>query len=419
MNTKRLSSQNNYFKKAEFTTLAVSIDFSSPFKALFITFLFLFILFTLLPQDSLGSQSENQATFSLKGQVKLIDGGRIKRKVRVPSFETVEAPVGKTAGSLDKGIRGRNIYEGTGEIGNLKQIYMRDSTTYTEIHPVVFLQELKDKGRTWSAESIKESFLIENLPAGEYQITISVPGHTPVIQKISLDPADARDNQFKFFYSFNKADPEESRLLKAHYNPKSIPDGARSSYNSGVKAIDEGQVDQALVFLTKAVSRADYFTEAYERIGLIYFSQGKNSEAEDAFRKALNIDLYSYRSLSNLGTILLNKGEVDQAQTYYELAVKVRPQDPQARYNLAVTQFQLGNLEAAYDQLVKQKSLDQSHFTQPQLLSAEICRRNEDYDSMILELEEFLELFSDDPKAEQVRMAVADARKIKAESEQK
>ena len=240
-----------------------------------------------------------------------------------------------------------------------------------------------------------------------------------MIQSLSLDPADARDNQFKFSYSFTAADPEESRLLKAHYNPKSIPDGARSSYNSGVKAIDEGQVDQALVFLTKAVSRADYFTEAYERIGLIYFSQGKNSEAEEAFRKALNIDLYSYRSLSNLGTILLNKGEVDQAKTYYELAVKVRPQDPQARYNLAVTMFQLGNLEGAYDQLVKQKSLDQSHFTQPHLLSAEICRRNEDYDSMILELEEFLKLFPNDPKAEQVRTAVADARKIKAESEQK
>ena len=175
MKTKRLSSQYNYFKRAEFTTLAVSTDFSSTIRALFITFLFLFMLFTLLPEDSFGLQSENQAAFTLKGQVKLIDGGRIKRKVRVPSFETVEAPVGKTAGSLDKGIRGRNIYEGTGEIGNLKQIYMRDSTTYTEIHPVVFLQKTKDKGRAWSAESIKESFLIENLPAGEYQITISVP----------------------------------------------------------------------------------------------------------------------------------------------------------------------------------------------------------------------------------------------------
>lgn len=419
MKTKRFFCHNSYCNRTKFTAPAIPIDFPFTVRALAISFLFLFMLFTLFEQNSFGLPPDTQATFTLKGQVKLIDGGRIKRKVRVPSFETVEAPVGKTAGSLDKGIRGRNIYEGTGEIGNLKQIYMRESTTFTEIHPVVFLQELKDKGRAWSAESIKESFLIEDLPAGEYQVTIAVPGHTPVIQDLSLDPAAARDNQFKFSYSFTAADPEESRLLKAHYNPKSIPDSARSSYNSAVKAIDEGQVDQALVFLTKAIAKADYFTEAYERMGLIFFSRGNIAEAEDAFRKALEIDLYSYRSLSNLGTILLNKGDFDQARTYYDLAVKVRPQDPQARYNLAVTLFQLGNLEAAYDQLVKQKSLDQSHFTQPQLLSAEICRRNEDYDSMILELEEFLKLFSDDPKAEQVRMAVADAREIKAESEQK
>ncbi len=372
----------------------------------------LLLLFGVMTKYSFGEGSDLPGTVTLKGQIKLVDGGKILRKVRVPSFETVEAPVGKTAGSLDKGIRGRDIFGGTGEVSSLKQIYWRESTSYTEIIPLIFLREAREKGITRARITDKGAFRFESIAPGEYEITIAVPGYTPVVKKLDLVSSNSR-NELEFTYSFTPSNPEESRLLKDHYNPESISDKSRADYERGVKAMDNAKLDDALVHLSIAIKRDEGFTEAFEKMGLIYFSRSDMEEAEKAFRMALKADPYSYRSLSNLGTILLNNGEAAEAVTYHKLAVKVRPQDPQARYNLAMSFFQLGDMENAADQLAKVKALEPAHFTQPQLLRAEIYRVLEDFDSMILELEDFLVFFPDDPKTEQVRQALADAREIK------
>jgi Tfp pilus assembly protein PilF len=362
-----------------------------------------------------GAQADEFGEITLKGVIQLVDGGKIKRKIRVPSFETVEAPVGRAAGSLDRGILGRNLFEGTGEAGTLKQIYMRESTSYTEIIPVVFLKEIGTNASTRAMITEKGSFRFEALPAGEYELTIAVPGHTPVVKKLSLTRSGG-NGITEFVYPFKASDSEESRLLQNHYNPKSISEKARSDYDRGVKAINEARLDEALTYLELAVERDDSFTEAFERMGLIYLSRGSMDKAENSFRMALQSDPCSYRSLSNLGTILLNSGEDAEAVKHHSQAVKMRPQDPQARYHLAMSYFQLGDMEKASDQLAKEKALAPNHFTQPQLLSAEIYRIQEDYDSMIQEMEAFLEVFPDDPKANQVRQALDEAQELQQET---
>lgn len=379
-------------------------------KSIYLLALSLLLFFIGMSRHVSGAQENDTGGITLKGLIQLVDGGKIKRKIRVPSFETVEAPVGRTAGSLDRGILGRNMYEGTGEAGTLKQIYMRESSSYTEIIPVVFLKEMGNSASTRAMITEKGAFRFGALPAGEYELTIAVPGHTPIIKTMSLE-ASENGGVTEFVHPFKPSSSEESRLLQNHYNPKSISEKARSYYDRGVKAINEARLDDALAYLELAVERDDSFAEAFERMGLIYLSRSDQGKAEKSFRNALQSDPCSYRSLSNLGTILLNSGEDAEAVKHHSQAVKMRPQDPQARYHLAMSYFQTGDLEKASDQLVKEKALDPTHFTHPQLLSAEIFRIQEDYDSMTREMEDFLELFPDDPKAGQVRQALDEAKR--------
>ncbi|MCK5879937.1 MAG: tetratricopeptide repeat protein [Holophagae bacterium] len=419
MNKINHSNKTMYGNPLRSRVRVITMTSENPVKIIFLFALSLLLFFGVMSRFSTGSQAAGPEMFTLKGLVQLIDGGKIKRKIRVPSFENVEAPVGRGVRNLDKGILGRNIFAGTGEAGNLQQIYMRDSFSYTEIIPVIFLHESQENGWTKALITKKRAFSFADIPAGNYEITISVPGYTPVVKNLLIAGSEADDNNvINFPFSFTPSDKEETRLLKAHYNPESIPDKARADYNKGVKAINEAKLDEALIHLEIALERASYFTEASERMGLIYLSRGKMEEAEKAFRMAVESDLYSYRSLSNLGTILLNKGENNEASELHRRAVKMRPQDPQARYHLAMALFQLGDLQAAIDQLAKEKALDASHYTQPQLLSAEIYRNLEDFDSMIREIEEFLDRFTDDPKAGQVRQALADARELMKEMEE-
>ena len=61
----------------------------------------------------------------------------------------------------------------------------------------------------------------------------------------------------------------------------------------------------------------------------------------------------------------------------------------------------------AIDQLAKARTIDSAHFSQPQLLAAEIYRLWGEYDNMKAELENFLESFPEDPKSEAVKQALA------------
>jgi len=392
-----------------------------PFSSLLLpaagSVVFLILLILASGRPILGAPDKTEDGYSLKGSILQVDGGNIKRKVRVPSFETVEAPVGRAATALDRGVLGRNLWEGTGGAGTLKQIYMRESTTYIQNDPILFLQDLEDIRTTRAVVSEKGRFQFDSLPAGEYLLTIEVPGHSPQILELEIGPSSADgDKVVELAHSFRPSDPEETRLLKTHYNPPSISDKARSDYERAIKAQEEARIEDALALFELAAERDDSFTEAFERIGLIYLSQEKMAEAEQAFRSAYRIDPYSYRTLSNLGVIVLNSGTPEEALQFNLDAVKVRPQDPQARYHLAMSLFQTGSFEDALDQLARVKALKDDHYTQPQLLSAEIYRMMGDFDSMILELEDFLDSYPGDGKLGQVNQALREARELKEES---
>lgn len=365
----------------------------------------------LAAEPALVKSSQEDGQYTLKGKIHQVHDGRIERKVRVPSFETVEAPVGRAAGSLDKGIRGRNIFVGTGEVGHLKQIYMRETTVHEYIHPVLFLVDKQEQSRVRAVVSERGSFQFKDLPPGNYFISIEVPGYTPVGQDLVLGSENAdQDHEVDFSFSFQPSDRKEAALLTGHYNPKSISEQARSSYNRAIKSLEKAELDEALVYLEMAVAEDAAFSEAYERMGMIQMSRNEMEEAERSFRKALDADPYSYRSLSNLGTLLLNKGKPEEALPHYQLAVKVRPQDAQARYHLAMSLFQTGRLQEALDQLAREKALEPTHFTQPQLLGAEIYRLTGDIESMIGELNDFLKQFPEDEKCAQVRHALEAAK---------
>lgn len=380
-------------------------------------FLILFLAVLFSGRPLLGAQGDPRDGYTLKGAILQADGGKIERKVRVPSFETVEAPVGRAATALDRGVLGRNLWEGTGGAGTLKQIYMRETTTHIQNDPILFLQNTEDTKTTRAIITEKGRFQFDSVPTGEYLLTIEVPGHSPQVLELEIGPSsNGNEKVIELTHSFRPSDPEETRLLKNHYNPPIISEKVRSEYDKGIKAQEEARLEEALDRFKLAAERDNSFTEAFERMGLIYLSQDRIEEAEQAFRSAYAVDPYSYRSVSNLGTILLNSGEAEEALNFNIEAVKLRPQDPQARYHLAMSLFQAGNLEDALDQLARVKALKSDHYTQPQLLSAEIYRMMGDFDSMIHELEDFLKFYPRDGKIGQVSQALQNARELKEES---
>src|SRR6185369_6734667 len=86
---------------------------------------------------------------------------------------------------------------------------------------------------------------------------------------------------------------------------------------------------------------------AHTNIGLVLFQKGQIDEAIAHYRSALQMQPDWWDAEYNLGTALSAKGQIDEAILHSEKAVSMRPADPDARVSLANLLFQKGRIDEA------------------------------------------------------------------------
>ena len=85
---------------------------------------------------------------------------------------------------------------------------------------------------------------------------------------------------------------------------------------------------------------------------------GRIDDALAAYIAVLDRDATHFGGLTNLGSLLFERGRTNEARPYVEGAAKLYPRDPIALVNLAQLQSELGNADAAiatYDAVIAQK----------------------------------------------------------------
>ena len=86
---------------------------------------------------------------------------------------------------------------------------------------------------------------------------------------------------------------------------------------------------------------------AHTNIGLVLFQKGQIDDAIAHYRSALQMQPDWWDAEYNLGTALLAKGQVDEAILHCEKAVAMRPTDPDAQVSLANLLLQKGRIDEA------------------------------------------------------------------------
>lgn len=93
---------------------------------------------------------------------------------------------------------------------------------------------------------------------------------------------------------------------------------------------------------------------------------------------------------------------------YNQYAAAERPDDALANSQLGQNYFFLGDFEKALKYLQEAKRLDPSHFSQPQLVLAEIHLRRGETRDAIEELKDLLARHPDSRNAQQIRQRLAE-----------
>jgi tetratricopeptide (TPR) repeat protein len=153
--------------------------------------------------------------------------------------------------------------------------------------------------------------------------------------------------------------------------PSSPPSLDRiTALRQSLSSANAPQVEQELRQLIVAGSRS---ADSFCLLGMCHLLQNSPPEAERAFREALRLDAGHYRSLVNLGGLLLKLGRVEEATPLLDTSLQHTqegsPESLAALTNLAVAQTQLGrSMEAA--QLVLRIFRIKANHLQPDKLAA-------------------------------------------------
>jgi len=91
----------------------------------------------------------------------------------------------------------------------------------------------------------------------------------------------------------------------------------------------------------------------YNNLGKVLLQKGQVDEAITQFQKALEINPINVEVHNNLGSALLQKGQVDEAIAQYQKALEINPNDSEAHNNLGSAFFQKGQVDEAMVQYQK------------------------------------------------------------------
>ncbi len=128
---------------------------------------------------------------------------------------------------------------------------------------------------------------------------------------------------------------------------KLTPDAASVHDMLGVALRKEGQIDEAVFHLKRAIELEPHYPSAYNNLGIIFGMQGKVDEAIEHFFLAAEHGPPSEDVYNNLGQAFQIKGELTEAVKYCKKALEVEANHFNAHNNLGVIFKQQGKIAEA------------------------------------------------------------------------
>jgi tetratricopeptide (TPR) repeat protein len=133
---------------------------------------------------------------------------------------------------------------------------------------------------------------------------------------------------------------------------------------------EEGTFDAAEEAYRRAIQLDPTLANALTNLGNLMFKRDRLLEAEELYRRALKLDSDQPEAHYNLGFLLFERREVPAAMESFRRALTSDPSFADAHFNLAMTLQELGHLEEARQHWEAYLKLD------PESKWAEIARRH-------------------------------------------
>jgi tetratricopeptide (TPR) repeat protein len=176
-----------------------------------------------------------------------------------------------------------------------------------------------------------------------------------------------------------------------------IPPKALHAFEQGIDRLEKKDPEGSLPHFQRAISEYAGYYEAYDRMGAAYLKLWRVMEAEQAFRKSIDLSGGQYaHPLIALGAILDDQEKFAEAMTVIRNGLDLDPSSWTGHYYLGLALFGLNRLKEA-EESAREALLRKADFPKVHILLADIHSREKDFDSLLNDLNEYLKLAPDGP----------------------
>jgi tetratricopeptide (TPR) repeat protein len=166
------------------------------------------------------------------------------------------------------------------------------------------------------------------------------------------------------------------------------PGKALRAYARGTELLANNDAEGSLPLFQRAISEYAGYYEAYDRIGSANLKLWRVPEAEQAFRKSIEVSGGRYAHLLlALGAILDDHKNFAEAESVIRKGLSLDPNSWRGHYYLALALFGLNRLADA-EQSAQEALRRKPDFPEAQLLLSNIHSHEEDYRSLVSDLKE-------------------------------
>jgi tetratricopeptide (TPR) repeat protein len=179
-----------------------------------------------------------------------------------------------------------------------------------------------------------------------------------------------------------------------------IPPKALREFERGISRLEKQDVAGSLLYFQRAVQEYAGYYEAYDRVGSANLKLWRVTDAEQAFRKSINVSGAQYaHPLIALASILDDREKFAEAESLTRSGLALEPNSWTGHYYLGMALYGLNRLEDA------EKSADEAlrlkaDFPEAYLLLAKIHRAEQNYPSLVNDLNRSLSLAPNGPVSE-------------------
>jgi tetratricopeptide (TPR) repeat protein len=245
------------------------------------------------------------------------------------------------------------------------------------------------EAQVWTNESGRFDF--GGLERGSYEIEARVSGYEPYSTAINIGSGD--NWGMTIYLKRSRANEEAPNTSAVSAHELSMSKKARELMYSGKqKAYFEKSLNAGLTDFQNAVALAPDYYEAYYQIGMTYLELAKRDDAENNFRKSIELSKNSYgEPVIGLGTILLDKADNAGAEKLIRRGLELSP-------NFWLGYYELGRACLAENHIADAKKAgEQARSLMPNAaivyrLLANVHMRQKDYPALLKDIDAYVKI---------------------------